>query len=220
MARIFMDRRILFIALPLSIFSACSGRDFSEADLKRFEEAQALYRNRKFEEADKIAGELRSKKPANVEAGVLHAKIKLYTRDFKGAEEILKEVRKKNDSSPYVLLWLGRVIMVDPKRQEEACAIMREVLQNDPENFNAHYLMGRCLENQKKMKAALLEYQTALGMEYQVSKVHSHMARLFSDLSMNDRAKKHADRVKALGIDPVDIASLDETASAGGAKKK
>lgn len=189
----------------LSTFVSCAGTDFSQEEVERFHEAQILFRNQKFDDAEKILAALREKKPANAEAGVLHAKIKFYTRDFKSAEEILREVQKGNEESPYVAMWLGRVVMLDPARQDEASAIFREILKRDPENFTAHYYLGRTLENQENVRLALSSYQAALAQEYQISKIHLHMVKLFTDLSMPDRAKKHRERIKALGASHNDI---------------
>ena len=60
----------------LSTFVSCAGTDFSQEEVERFHEAQILFRNQKFDDAEKILAALREKKPANAEAGVLHAKIK------------------------------------------------------------------------------------------------------------------------------------------------
>ncbi len=211
-----------WFTLPLfSILLFCGGPQFNEEELKKFAEAQALFRNQKFDDAEKLISSLRSSKKSNAEAAVLHAKIRFFQRDFKAAEEILLEALKKNEGNPYVAMWLGRVIMVDPKRQEEAGRFFRSILERDPENFTAHYYLGRTLENEKKARLALLEYQAALAHENQISKTHLQMVRLFTGLSMHDRAKKHRDRVHALGASTADLADADELlASAHKPEKK
>lgn len=208
------------LVLIVSFFSACSSGEFTEEEVRKFSEAQALFRNRKFDDAEKIISGLRSVRKGNPEAGVLHAKIKFFTRDFKGAEDILVETLKKNEGSPYVEMWLGRVVMTDPKRQEEAGEIFRRIVKRDPENFTAQYYLGRTLENQKKLKLAILAYQASLAEEHQISKTHLHLVRLFTDLAMQDRAKKHRERLKALGVSASDMADADELLASAGKDKK
>lgn len=202
-------------------FASCGGHQFTEEELKTFSEAQALFRNQKFDDAEKLIIGLRASKKSNAEAAVLHAKIRFFQRDFKSAEEILRENLKKNDGNPYVEMWLGRVLMIDPKRQEEAGRLFRAIVERDPDNFTAHYYLGRTLENEQKARLALIEYQAALAHENQISKTHLQMVRLFTGLSMHERAKKHRDRVHALGTSASDIADADELlASAGKTGKK
>lgn len=190
-----------------SLALSCGRSELSQEDLASFDKAQTLYTERKFDEARDLLMPLSEKYGDSPEVAVLLARIYFFTREFQKSESTLRELIGKRDS-PYASLWLGRVIASDPKRQEEAAEIFRSVLREDPENHAAHYYLGRCLENQGKIQEALLSYQRALAVEYQLSKIHLHMGTMFHSMKMEDRASKHFKRVEQLNLYPEDIASI------------
>ncbi|MBI3396694.1 MAG: tetratricopeptide repeat protein [Spirochaetia bacterium] len=200
--------RITFSCAALLLAADCARTDFNEEELKRFEAAQGLFRDHKFEDASAAAKALWESRPGNVEAGVLYAKSRFYVRDFPGAESILRTSLKKDESNPYLLMWLGRTLLAQGGRCAEASQIFQSILKRDPENYMAHYHMGICLEEDRKLKLALGSYTQALAVEYEVSKVHVHMARMFSALGMHDRAEKHAARVRTLAVNESDVAAV------------
>ena len=194
----------------------CAQNDgLTEEQLTQFNQAQALYRSKKFQEAEERLNSLREARPDSMEVAVLFARIKFFTREFAAAEAVLVEQLESDADNPYVLMWLGKTIAVDPERQEEAAEKFRLILERDPENYMAHYYLGRVLESQRKIKPALLEYQTALGMEYQISKVHLHMGRLFHGLRMNDRAQQHFGRVREIDVNPNDMELIRHVLAGG-----
>ena len=129
-------------------------------------------------------------------------------KDFSGAESVLREFLGHEPAHPYALMWLGRTVSAQEGRAAEASAIYRKVLATDPDNHFAHYYLGRSLEAEGKLKDAIAEYERSLAAEYQISKVHLHMARLFKELDMKDRADRHKNRVKALGVSQGDVEAV------------
>ncbi|MCR9145511.1 MAG: tetratricopeptide repeat protein [bacterium] len=214
----------------LSLTGACSDSGpLNETQLKRFTEAQTLYRNKKFDEALSRLRQLREERPDALEAASLEARILFFTKKFEESEQVLKEVLDRDPENPHALMWLGKTIAVDAERQAEAAEHFRAIVERDPENYMARYYLGRCLEAQNKIRPALLEYQAALAMEYQISKIHLHMGRLLSGINMEDRAKKHFARVRALGVSPGDMQlaaraeaspETEEEAKAGGTPRR
>lgn len=203
----------------LFVTAACGDNGaLTEEQLKRFTEAQTLYRNKKFDDALSRLKQLREERPDALEAASLEARILFFTKQFKESEQLLQEVLDRDPNNPHALMWLGKTIAVDGERQAEAADHFREIIQRDPENYMARYYLGRCLEAQNKIRPALLEYQAALAMEYQISKIHLHMGRLLSGINMEDRASKHFARVRALGVSPndIDLAARAEVAAAEG----
>ncbi len=201
-------------AALLLLNTACTGvfsddRVLNEDQLKRFNDAQTLYRNRKFDDARESLEKLLDERPGSVEVVALLARVRFFTREFDAAEELLRDYLDDDEHNPYALMWLGKTIAVNPERQAEAAEIFKQIVQRDPENYLARYYLGRTLEAQNQLKPALLEYQTALAMEYQVSKVHLHMGRLFDRLEMGDRARTHFQRVQALGVNAADIEAAE-----------
>ncbi len=203
-------RTLLFAVLLVTTLaggSACSGEraPLDETQLKQFTEAQTLYRNKKFDDALARLKKLREARPDYLEAASLEARILFFTKRFDESEAVLNEVLADDPHNPHALMWLGKTIAVNPERQPEAAEHFRAIITRDPENYMARYYLGRCLEAQNKIRPALLEYQAALAMEYQVSKIHLHMGRLLSGIQMQDRAQKHFDRVRALGVSANDV---------------
>jgi len=202
------------ITLIMLVMSSCSNSrtELSEEEHLQFGRASRLYSERKFDEASQLLLPLVSRKPDSVEPAVLLARVQFFTREFEKSESTLRALIK-NRKSPYAQLWLGRVVASNPERTEEAAAIFRTVIIDDPENHAAHYYLGRCLENQGKMQEALLSYQRALAVEYQLSKIHLHLGAVFESLQMKDRATSHFKRVKQLNVYPDDILWIDEQTS-------
>ncbi|MEQ9367279.1 MAG: tetratricopeptide repeat protein [Leptospirales bacterium] len=224
---IFSIFRTTVIATVLLATATACGEEgpLNEAQLKRFTEAQTLYRNKKFDEALTRLRQLREERPDALEAASLEARILFFTKQFVDSERVLKEVLDRDPNNPHALMWLGKTIAVDSERQAEAADHFRAIIERDPENYMARYYLGRCLEAQNQIRPALLEYQAALAMEYQISKIHLHMGRLLTGINMGDRAEKHFARVRVLGVSTGDIElaaraqatpDADDEAKAGG----
>jgi tetratricopeptide (TPR) repeat protein len=194
--------------LALIIFSSCSAKNPSEPDIQEFHKAQTLYQNKKFDEALLVAERFHKNFPDFAEGAVLVARIRFFIKDFSGSEKVLREFLKRDSSNPYALMWLGRVVSAQEGRAAESSDIYRKVLASDPDNHFAHYYLGRSLEAEGKLKEAIVEYERSLAAEYQISKVHLHMARLYKDLDMKERADRHKNRVKALGVSENDIEAV------------
>lgn len=198
---------ILFLSI---VTVRCADQQLSRSDVIFLREATALYRDRKFDDAEQKVSAVLKNRPQNIEAGVLLAKIKLYTRRSKEAERILRETLSRNEDNQYALMWLGRVLLLQPNRDEEAVTIFKRLLALNPENYMAHYYLGRCLERRNQYKPALLEYRRALAMEYQLARVHSHMADLFADLKLEDRSREHRRKLHFLGLNGVRTGTVPE----------
>lgn len=204
---------VLIFALTVS---ACSdGGPLNEEQLKRFNEAQTLYRNKKFDDALTRLKQLREERPDALEVASLEARILFFTKKFDESEQVLKSILEHDPDNPHALMWLGKTVAVNTERLPEAADHFRAIIERDPENYMARYYLGRCLEAQNKIRPALLEYQAALAMEYQISKIHLHMGRLLTGINMQDRAREHFDRVRALGVSQgdIDLAAEDEAAA-------
>ena len=189
----------LTVLLCAVAFSNCAkDEDFSKEELNEFQKAQSLYRAQKFDDAKDILAKLTAQKPNNIEAGVLRAKIHFFTREYDKAEALLRNYQDNDDDNPYVLMWLGKTVAVQEKRNAEAIEIFRAIVQRDPENYLARYYLGRCLEREKKLKPALEQYYNALALEYELTKIHQHLSKLLTEMKMTSRAEHHLGRVAML----------------------
>lgn len=199
-----LNRYIIIIILVLL---TCGPEQPAPETRAQFARAQALYRNRHFDESLAALQPVRAANPDFAAAAVLEARIHFFTRRFEQAERVLTEALAAQES-PYTRLWLGRVIAVHDDRQDEAADHFRTVIASDPENYMAHYYLGRCLEAGRNWQAALVEYETALAMEYQLTHVHAHMATLFGRLEMRERARQHYERLRQLGASEAVLARV------------
>ena len=209
---------VLYVIIVFIVSAAnCAREDFEKEDLEIFEKGQTFYLNKKFDDAKMVLDPLCKKYSGNVECGVLLAKISISTRNFKDAEETLRALLKKHPESPYVLKWLGDVVYLrDPA---EAIDLYRKILKNDPENYEAHYRLGRCLRDAGKVREALHELTWSLGMKRDLSKINLYMGRMFHEMGMEDRASEHFKEVRSLG-DPEDAAEIPERSDAPPARRR
>ncbi len=197
----FSSGHVYFAAITVAFAAArCGPGPLSREDIETFSKAQTFYSNQKFAEAENVLKPVYENHPERIESGVLLAKVYFFTRKFRESEEILQRLLSMHESNPYVMIWLGKLLAVQETRMPEAVKIFQKVLKNDPENFAAHYYLGRCLEDSGKIKEALAEYQSALAMEQQLSKIHLHMGLMLHDLQMEDRSREHFAHVRFLNI--------------------
>ncbi|MBX7059369.1 MAG: tetratricopeptide repeat protein [Leptospirales bacterium] len=190
--------------------SSSAPEAFNEEQWRSFNEAQTFYRNQKFDQAAALLEALYKERPDSVEAAVLLARCRFYTRQFDQAEKALQTFLNRDADNPYALMWLGKTLAAQDARQSEAAAIFRRILQRDPENYVAHYYLGRCLESQNELRPALAAYQSALGADYQLSRIHLHMGRLFERMNMPERSSEHYRMVRALNINARDVAAASD----------
>lgn len=197
-----MARLLPLLLIVLGLAACQKDSEFTKEELIQFQQAQTLYRNQKFDDAKDILTKLIAQKPNNIEAGVLRAKIHFFTREYDKAEALLRNYRDNDDDNPYVLMWLGKTVAVQEKRNAEAIEIFRTIVQRDPENYLARYYLGRCLERDKKLKPALEQYYNALALEYELTRIHQHLGKLLTEMKMTNRAEHHLARVEMLRRKP------------------
>ncbi len=192
--------------LVCGAFVGCgTSADLTQEELKSFRAAIALYRERKFEEAEHKLAPLRRAHAQHLEFAVLQARIQFYTKRSAEAEQTLRQVLRDRPNNPYAAVWLGRVLMLKPDGGVEASAVLRGVLREDPENAMAYYYLGRCLELQGKTREALTAYRRSLAGAMAVSRAHLQSARLLTALQLPERARKHAQRVTRLNASAHDV---------------
>lgn len=188
--------RLIALLLPLSAAILYCGADSAIAakDQLLVRQAEALYRERKLEKAEQILSRLQNRYPDSIEINLPLAKIYFFSRRLQQAELLLRRLAEKRERRPYLLMWLGRVLSVNPDRQAEALQIFEQILQNNPENYMAHYYLGRILEAQNRSREALLAYKSALAMEYHLGRIHARLGDLLAEMRMEERSRWHSKR--------------------------
>ncbi|MBE7438193.1 MAG: tetratricopeptide repeat protein [Spirochaetales bacterium] len=201
-----LNSHVCIVFWIVAALPGCGPRaELSEEELAIFREAQEQLAELKFDSALDGLGRIKAR---TVETVGMRARIHFHTRQYREAERVLREGLDEWPENPYLMLWLGRIIFLEDGRNDEAIEIFRIIVQNDPGNFIGRYYLGRCFERDKKMDLALNQYYNALGVEYEVSRIHVHLADLFSDLQMQERSDLHARKVAALNVNAADIALM------------
>ncbi len=192
-----MTQVLFFLTTAIMVLAASCAREaatLAAEEQIELQRAQNFYLKRNFPAAEKLFKKLQAKYPHSLEINGPLAKIYFFDRRFHQAEELLRQLLEEEEKNPYLLMWLGRVLSIDSSRRREALQIFREIIYNDPENYMAHYYLGRTLEAQNRPREALLAYKSALAMEYQAGRVHFRLGKLLTALQMKERAHNHLKR--------------------------
>lgn len=80
--------------------------------------------------------------------------------------------------------------LMNSKKFDMAIEILNKKILNDPENPQAHFLMGRAKENLKDITGAVAEYKKAINLNPKISKPYIRLGIIFYNL------KKYSDALK------------------------
>ncbi len=88
------------------------------------------------------------------------ALLRLYLRQerFEKALKVLDEMEQKLGVDSRLLLRKA-LILLDLKRTKEAEELLRKLLKNEPENYNAWFYLGLALEREKRLQEAIHAYE-------------------------------------------------------------
>ena len=179
----------LMIALLLS--AGCSKTQPSGEDRTSYARAHTLYLGKKFEKSRDILEKLCEKYPDWLEAHVLFARAHYQEKSFKKAENKLKNYLETHGENPFALLWLGKTLMLQEGKLQEAVNVFRQIIKNDPENSRAYYHLGICLELQNKKRSARLAWKRAAAAEITLGKTYLRLVKYATDRRIYlDKAKR------------------------------
>ena len=182
----------------LGVFLHCS-EPISQEDQELLFRATRSYQARKFTQSQRLLERLTRKHEDWTAAIILKGKILYFTREFSRAEKQFRIALETDPHHPYARQWLARSIATDPGRTREVVDVLRRILQRNPDDFTAHYLMARCYSRLERPEASIRHFQEALKGKRLMQKSHGQLGHLFQSLGLQGRAQKHLNRLQRSG---------------------
>ena len=192
--RPYIHWRLLILAL-----AGCAP-GIQPGDEKELRTALEHYRAREFDRSRTLTRELIQEHPDWVAPRLLDAKILFFTRRFTEAEEAFQTIIEQKGHHPEAMRWLARTALVQQKSPEQARSILENVVARNPEDIQAHYLLGRCAEKSGNLKKAILHYKRSTSSYPSLSKSHLHLGKLLERQGLRHRAVAQFRKVEQLGL--------------------
>ncbi|TGM87921.1 tetratricopeptide repeat protein [Leptospira licerasiae] len=180
----------LAVALMLYLPSCSSEEEaqkFYNAGLKAYAERNLKVATENFEKA------LDSDKK-NISARLMLGKSYYYTQKFEESKQIYENFLKDYPGNSSAHVWIARILMYEnatPEKVKEAKEHLFKAIQLDDSNPDAHYHLAKLFEYESDVVSALLEYNNALKLGGQLSRVHKDLAILYKKSGMDERAQEH-----------------------------
>jgi tetratricopeptide (TPR) repeat protein len=143
------------------------------------------------ERAQQFAARLESRYPN--EPGVHYFRGSLFAFDNK-TDEAEREDREELRISPAHVPAMIALAQIDLEKNElaEADALARKAVNLEPENGEAHHILGRVLMVNRQMDASLRELEKAKSLVPDNPLVRSHLAMVYSRMGQAEKAKAEA----------------------------
>tara|TARA_B100001939_G_scaffold348043_1_gene372134 strand:- start:17005 stop:17544 length:540 start_codon:yes stop_codon:yes gene_type:complete len=154
-------------------------------------EAHKNYIRQDFPRSRSILLDLIEKNDDWIPPRILNGKILYFTRKFSGAENQFRNILSMEPDHPYAQQWLARTIATDPGRTGEAIKLLKRILDRNPDDITAHYLLARCATRAEKPRLAISHFKDALRGSRILQKTHLELGRLLQSLGLDKRADKH-----------------------------
>jgi tetratricopeptide (TPR) repeat protein len=144
-----------------------------------------------FEHAQEFAARLESRYPN--EPGVHYFRGSLFALDNK-TDQAEREDREELRISPAHVPAMIALAQIDLEKDKvaEADALARKAVDLEPENGEAHHILGRVLMTNHQMDASARELETAKQLAPDNPLVRSHLAMVYSRMGRTEKAKAEA----------------------------
>ncbi|EIE01441.1 tetratricopeptide repeat protein [Leptospira licerasiae] len=181
---------VLLVSLSVVVISCSSEEEaqkFYNAGLKAYAERNLKVATENFENA------IDSDKK-NISARLMLGKSYYYTQKFEESKKIFENFLKDYPGNSSAHVWIARILMYEnatPEKVKEAKEHLFKAIQLDDSNPDAHYHLAKLFEYESDVVSALLEYNNALKLGGQLSRVHKDLAVLYKKSGMDERAQEH-----------------------------
>ncbi|TGL32552.1 hypothetical protein EHQ52_14800 [Leptospira koniambonensis] len=178
---------IVFLFLIVSCSSQEEAQKFYNSGLKAYSERNLKVATENFEKA------VDSDKK-NIAARLMLGKSYYYTQRFEESKEIYENFLKDYPGNSSAHVWIARILMYENTNAEkvkEAKEHLFNAIQLDDSNPDAHYHLAKLFEYESDVVSALLEYNNALKLGGQLSRVHKDLAILYKKAGLDERAQEH-----------------------------
>ena len=123
---------------------------------------------------------------------------------LKEAEDLLRNILKKNPSNFRALSILG-TIYLSMNRLEEAMLCYREEIKLKPQEDGAHLNLGTVFKKQGDLAAAEKEYRAALAVNPRMTEAIASLGRMLLDQKRNGEAKRLLEEAIRNNADSADV---------------
>jgi tetratricopeptide (TPR) repeat protein len=163
---------------------------------RAMEDAAALYRNGRRDEAEKICTRILKAHPSHFDAMHLLGLLKLDDGKAVAALRLLEAAAKATPNSPQLLCNLGRALSA-LNRDGEALAVVDKALAFAPESFDALNSRGNVLLKLNRAEEALAVFEQALKREPRLFAARANLGNALAQLGRFEEALAHFDSVLA-----------------------
>ena len=147
----------------------------------KLEQATQLFAEGKFRESERLAQDLLSQNPRDVNAALLLARIANHAKCYDDAEILLLKIVELAPKFSSAWFLLGAVLR-ELDRSEEAVVALRKAVDFDGENALAHYFLGASLAMAAKTDEAVGSYRTALRLDPNLTGAHVGLGHVLKTL--------------------------------------
>ncbi|WP_241547788.1 tetratricopeptide repeat protein [Leptospira stimsonii] len=176
---------IFIIFLP--VFLSCSSKEdaltFYKEGVQAYSERNLKTAIEKFELASKEDKKL-------ISSRIMLGKSYYYSGRFEDAKKVFEDVVSDFPGNSNAHSWLGRILLNEGTKKEEAKQHLVYATQSDDSQVDALYYLGKAYEQEGKIKEALLEYHKALEIKRKFDKIHRDLAELYRKAGLEERASE------------------------------
>ena len=150
-----------------------------------------------YQRADEFAARLESRYSAQPEVHYFRGTLYGFEGKKADAEREYREELKISPNHAPSLVALA-TLDFDKGDVAEAASLSRRAVDSEPDNAEAHHLLGRAYLEQGNLRASLSELEVAKGLAPDSPGVRSHLAMVYSKLGRAQQAKAESDAFLAL----------------------
>jgi tetratricopeptide (TPR) repeat protein len=169
-----------------------------------FDQALALHRQGRLEEADKIYDAILAAAPRHGDALHLSGVLKHQRgRSVEALRLVAAALRAKPDAAPAIM---SHGLILDAlKRHEEALADFDRLMATGADDAVLHYNRGNALKALGRHDDAVVSYQRAIALAPSLAEAHHNLGSTYADYKHDDKALASYDRALAVAPDSVEV---------------
>ena len=187
----------MIFVLVFLIFSSCSRNSITEI-LPEMKKANALFVNKKYEEALTVLEEIEEENPGFSPALYLSGKIHIFNNNPQEAEQKFK---KLIDKKPYHVQ-AGKQLLslyIFQRKFSEAEEIFLKLAESSSEDPELFILAGKMLKSQEKYLEAIEYYNKAFIFEDRIIDAHIDVAEIYWKYGISEKARTHLEKAAFIG---------------------
>ncbi|PJZ57618.1 tetratricopeptide repeat protein [Leptospira barantonii] len=186
--KLFKIKQFYVSIMFLSLTTFCSSQEealsFYKEGIQAYSERNLKTAIEKFESASKKDKKL-------ISSRIMLGKSYYYSGRFEDAKKTFEEIVEDFPGNSNAHSWLGRILLNEGNKKEEAKQHLVYATQSDDSQVDALYYLGKAYEQEGKIKEALLEYHKALEIKRKFDKIHRDLADLYRKAGLEERANEH-----------------------------